>query len=99
MTLKGTWEPEDMSERENAIQALSSQMTIALGPVGELRVHVENAKQDINELWAALRTETELRISEDKGNASRIGSIELRAAGVAGGVTVLIMLGKFLLGK
>lgn len=73
---------------EGAVQALSTQMTVALGPVGELRVHVENCKKDIDELATTGRT-----------LSGRVDVIELRAAGVAGAVSALILLGKFLLGK
>lgn len=73
---------------ETAVQALSSQMTVALGPVGELRVHVENAKTDINEQWGVVRA-----------LEKRVNAIELRAAGVAGGVCAVAFLVKFLLGK
>lgn len=73
---------------EAAVEALSSKMTVTLGPIAELRVHVENAKQDIDELAAGMRL-----------NAERIDRIELRAAAVAGGVTALGLFLKFLLGK
>lgn len=73
---------------ESAVSHLSDQMTVALGPIGELRVHVDNAKQDINELAAAVRE-----------NKTRTETIEIRAAGVAGGITAIAFLLKFLLGK
>lgn len=71
---------------EAAVAALSGQMAVALGPIAEVRVRLENAREDINEIASAQRACT-----------SRMEKIELRAAGVAGGVSALAFLAKFLL--
>lgn len=73
---------------ETAVAALSGQMAVALGPLAELRVHVDNAREDIDELANAQRA-----------CDSRVDKIELKAAGVAGGVTAIAFLVKFLVGK
>lgn len=76
---------EDVSKRYHS---LADKMTVALGPIGELKVHVDNCRADINELGQAIR---ETKARTDK--------IELRAAAVAGGITTVALVIKFLLGK
>lgn len=73
---------------EAAVATLSGQMTIALGPVSVHSVQIENIRTDVDELANAMRT-----------NSARIDKIELRAAAVAGAVTVIGFLIKFLLSK
>jgi len=91
---------------EAAIQNLSGQMTVALGPIGELRVHVEDALADINEQWSFVRTlearvnkiePLQERVSKVDALETRISKIELRAAAVGGGASAIILLVKCLL--
>ena len=76
---------QDVSRRYHS---LSDKMTTALGPIGELRVHLENAQKDVDRIATTQR-----------GLVNRVGQIEIRAAAVAGGVTAAVFLVKFLIGK
>lgn len=67
---------------------LANKMNAALGPVSELLYRAEQSKEDLDELAVKVRV-----------NEGRIMKIEARAAAIAGGITAVIFLVKFLMGK
>jgi phage host-nuclease inhibitor protein Gam len=76
---------EDVSRRYND---LANKMTSAIGPISEVRYRCDEHRKDIDELADKLRTVEKAQ-----------NLMELRAAGIGGGVAAVAFIVKFLLGK
>jgi sensor histidine kinase regulating citrate/malate metabolism len=68
-----------LMDLQDRTHELSNQMNVALGPVSELRVHVQMAQKDIDNVSRKC----------DSTN-DRMRMVEIRAASLAGGISVLI---------
>lgn len=73
---------------EQQVNDLANKMTAAIGPMSEVKFRCEEHRKDIDQLA------DKLRVLEKAQNL-----MELRAAGIGGGVAAIAFIVKFLIGK
>lgn len=73
---------------ERQLETVQTTLNNVVGPVGVLRITVENTSKDVDKLGEKVRVVEKA-----------LNTIELRAAAVTGGIMAIIFIVKFLLGK
>ncbi len=71
---------------------LANSMQVALSPISEFRVHIDNARKDIDLLWSDYRKAESDHVTQIDALKERQRLMELRAAAVSGGVAVIMFI-------